>query len=372
MKNNVIIGIEDDYTSIYVWTSFNNQVIPLFFNSLNNHQAIVNGSIYDKNAFIKILSDLITQASNFVGEQITEVSLCLHNFNVNIPPFELEIDLKNKILNKSIWEKEYFPKLQITRIDNDQFLYGFDVIRWEVNGKKYDRLTDAEIQGDKVKIYGKKYVINKLIYDGFVEVFNNLKIKIKNFNTTIDLYKSDNKKNEINVLVGKNNLSISSISNQHLMSNVVCNDKGIELLIESIHKKLGLEYDTINYYFKNINFFKHNPEVPIADICNHYSGKVQKINQETIDEIINEYTASILELITDKLEYYKKEKNTNVDNINLISNIPIIQQIFNLFHIHSKYQFNIIKPTSTLMYETRYMYCVLAANKNLKQVKLVN
>ncbi len=372
MKNNVIIGIEDDYTSIYVWTSFNNQVIPLFFTSLNNHGAIVNGSVYNKADFSEIINKLINQASKFVGENISEVSLCVHNFNVNIHNFELSIDLKNQVLNKDIWEKDYLPNISIKRIDNDQYIYNIDVVRWEIDNKKYDKLDSTNIHGEKMMVYGKKYIINKLIYDNLIDIFNTNKIKVKSFSTTLDLYKSDTNKNEINVLVGKNNLSITSISNQHLMSNVVSNDIGIELLVKMIHDRLGLEYNIIYEYFKNINFFKNNAEIAIVDVCDYETGKVVKVNQSNMDEIINDYAANILELITGKLEYYKKEKSTNVDNINLISNIPIIQQIFNLFHIHSKYQFNIVKPSSTAMYETRYMYCVLAANKNLKQTRLIN
>ncbi len=296
MKNNVIIGIEDDYTSIYVWTSFNNQVIPLFFNSLNNQESVVNGSVYNKKKFSEVITTLISQANNFVGEQITEVTLCVHNFNVNIHNFELTIDLKNNVLNKEVWEKEYLPNIQIKRIDNDQYLYDFDIVRWDVNGKKYEQLTSTDIVGDKVLVYGKKYIINKLIYDNLIEIFSGMKIKCKNFNTTIDLYKSDKNKNEINVLVGKNNLSITSISNQHLMSNVVSNDTGIELLVEMIHKKLGIDYGIIYEYFKNINFFKTNADVSIVDVCDYKSGKVVKVNQATMDEIISEYAANILEL----------------------------------------------------------------------------
>ncbi len=221
-------------------------------------------------------------------------------------------------------------------------------------------------------IHGKKYLINKLIYDNYVEALGECKLKLKSFHTTLDIFKSDHHKNEINILVGKNNVAIVSLSNQHLISNVVCSDKGFEYLAKLIHDKYHLDYPAIYEYFKNINFFKNHPDIPIIDVHDRQTAKIKKISQANIDEIINEYAASVLELVSHKLDYYKKEKNTHIDSINLISNIPVVQQIFNLFHIHSKHQFNIIKPTSTMMYETRYIYCVLTANNALKQTRMLN
>lgn len=371
MKNNVIIGIDDDYISIYVWTSFNNQVIPLFYNSISNQESIVNGSVYDRKQFCQILTNLVQQATKFIGEQINEVALSLHNFNVVIQDFELPIQLKNNLINQNIWETDIFPKLQIKRADDDQHLFAFDVVKWEINGKKLD-VIDKDYQCEKMVIHGKKYLINKLIYENFVDALQECKLKLKSFHTTLDIYKSNQHKNEINILVGKNNVSIASISNQHLISNVVCTDKGFEQLAKLIHEKYALEYPTIYEYFKNINFFKSNPDVPIIDVCDDKLAKIKRISQNNMDEVINEYASSVLELVSHKLDYYKKEKNTCIDNVNLISNVPIIQQIFNLFHIHSKHQFNIIKPTSTMMYETRYIYCMLTANKFLKQTRMIN
>ncbi len=129
MKNNVIIGIEDDYTSIYVWTSFNNQVIPLFFNSLNNQESVVNGSVYNKKKFSEVITTLISQANNFVGEQITEVTLCVHNFNVNIHNFELTIDLKKSQVQDIIDTTRAILKESIAF--NGTTIHSFTFSKWK-------------------------------------------------------------------------------------------------------------------------------------------------------------------------------------------------------------------------------------------------
>ncbi len=77
-------------------------MIPLFFNSVNNCESIVNGSIYDRQQFCELLKELVQQASKFIGEPINEVALSLHNFNVAIQNFELPINLKNHVIDKTI------------------------------------------------------------------------------------------------------------------------------------------------------------------------------------------------------------------------------------------------------------------------------
>lgn len=371
MKINTIIGVQDDYTSIYVWTSFNNQIIPLYFDSLENNSSILNGSVYDKKIFSNIVGKLLSKARNFLADDIKEVALCLDNFNVNIHDFDIEIELKNKVLTSSIWFNEILPNLQIKTKADDQYNYYFDVIKWKVGDKIIEKI-EKEYFGDKVVIIGKKYIINKLIYDGFNEIIEKNGAKIINFNTTIDLYKSSKNKNELNVLVNKNNISITSIHNDHLMSNVICDNKGLNNLIYEIKKDTNIPENEIIDYLSNIDFFKKNPEICIANKINKKTCCISKINQSMIDESINRYTSILLELILDKIEYYKKEKNTKIDTINLISNSNVTQQIFNLFQIHSKYNFNIVKPNNALMYENKYIYCVLNAQKDLNKLKTLN
>lgn len=368
-KNNVIITIDDIYTSIYVWSSFNNQVIPLYFNSTTNKNSIINGTIFNKKVFQDNIVHLINETEKFVNQKIDEISLCIHNFNISITNFELTIDLENKVINQTIWENDYLPKLKIKHSSSDQHIYDFNVIKWKIDGNIIEKI-DQEYYADKVFIFGKKYSINKLIYDNYVDFFKNLKIKIKDFSTTLDIFKDEN--NTLNILIDQNSLSIASVQNKHLISNVVCEDKGIKCLINMLKKELNIEEPAIENYLKNIDFFKKNGELDVIDIGLNNTGIIQKIKQSRIDEVINEYTSIILNLIMEKIEYYKKQKNTNISTINLISNLPIVQQIFNLFLIHSKYQFNIIKPKLTPLYEMRYVYCILNAWRNIETSKLLN
>ncbi len=370
MKNNIIIGIDDDYSSIYIWSSFNGQIIPLYFNSLKNNNTIVNGTIYDKKQYFEIIKKLVDDANKFIDNPIKDISLCLDNFNVNIQNFDYDIKLKNKSLTQQIWEDEIYPNLQVKSKNEDQYIYYFDVIKWQVGEYIFEKI-DREYFGDEVKILGKKYIINKLIYDSFKEIFEKLDIKIKNFNTTLDLYKNSDENDELNILINKNNISITSIHNNHLISNVICDNKGINNLIEQIEKDTKIKKRNIIEYISNINFFKENPDMCIANINNNEDCKMLRINQSTIDEIIKKYTSVILDLILEKIEYYKKEKDTTIRRINLISNSIITQHIFNLFNLH-KYQFNIVKPKNVLMFETKYTYCILNAQKMLNEGKTIN
>ena len=370
MKNNVIIGIEDEYSSIYVWSSFNGQIIPLYFNSIKNNKTIVNGTIYDKKKYYDIAKKLIEDANKFTNFTIKNIALCLDNFNVNIQNFDTTVKLKNKSFSKEIWENEIYPNLQIKTKGDDQYIYYFDVIKWQVDKYIFEKI-DKEYFGDEVKILGKKYIINKLIYDSFKEIFEKLDIKITNFNTTLDLYKNADEKDELNILINKNNISITSIHNNHLISNVICDNKGINNLIDQIEKDTKMDKKNILEYISNINFFKQNSDMCIANKSNNKECKIQKINQSVIDEIIKKYTTIILDLILEKIEYYKKEKDTTIKRINLISNSIITQHIFNLFNLQ-KYQFNIVKPKNVLMFETKYTYCILNAQKILNDRKVTN
>lgn len=371
MKNNIIVSVEDDYTSIYIWFSFNNQIIPLYFNSIKNNGSIINGSVYDKNKYIDIINKLFTDAKKFLSIDIKEISLCLDNFNVNIHNFETEIKLKDNLFNETIWQKDIFPNLQIKRNCDDQYNYAFDVVKWQIGDEIFEKIK-KDYHGDTVKIIGKKYIINKLIFENFNDVFSALNVKIINFNTTLDLYKSNNELNELNILINKSNISITSIHNNHLMSNVICDNKGIDCLIELIRKETNIKTNEIVEYFNNIKFYKEHNDITIADKIDNEACEITRVKQSAIDEVFKKYASIILDLVIDKIEYYKKEKSTLITNINLISNSPIIQQIFNLFLILSKYQFNIIKPSEIMMYETKYMYCILNAKKDLKDLKTTN
>lgn len=365
MENIVVIGITDEYSSIYVSFVVNNKIMPLYYNSISNENCIVNSCIVNKNIFINKIKSLVQKAETFVGQPIKKINLCLHNIQMNITDFEiLNIQLKDPIFNKNTWKNNIFPNLKIKEnTSNDVFVFDFDVYSWNINNKWINTI-DRDYKIDSISIKGKKYSINKVIYESYKNVFNLINIEIEKLDTTVDLYLKNNPaKYQLNLLISDQGVSLSSVNENKLFSNIIDQSLGINDLKKIISEKFNMQTKDINDYLNNYNDIYLFDDVDVVNINDKKKLKVNGIKQKEIDKLINSYTLKVLGLVEKKVEYYKKEKEINIESINLISHLSYVIKIFRNITAHTKINFKIITLPEVMMFEQRYLYCILETYK---------
>ncbi len=300
---------------------------------------ISNGYIIEANEITKILSMMINEAINKSGV-LKEIYISLDIKQVYVKDFNYEkIKVPNQVLDEKVWNNEILKEMKISDT-GEQYIFGINVSEWIINGKSYYSLN-TQYQAKTVDIKGKMYLINRVLFDGYMKVLKSLKITPKLiqpffmcFPTLVKSNRNDNCETFVNL--NNNGLILTTTKGNQVISNICIEEFSLKKLYESIMLKTNMSIDQIK---NSLDFLPdigpNNIEINIANNYSRSYLEIKTVTNKDIYALIIEFVKNISNVISDKfISSLKKKVGISVNRISFFPTNKKTEMILNMI-LHS-------------------------------------
>jgi len=351
MKNNLqtVITITSNETCILISDKSNPKIKNLFYNSFNNQKMIKNCLICEIDEYKKLIHNLIQTASKFMNFPINEIYLAIDYSNIKIKPFESNgLKNDNNLLNARVFEQEIKPNLMIQK-NIDDFTFDIEINEWIINNEKLTKLVD-NYNVSQYDIKGFMYQINKIQYEHFIRLFNNIGIKIIK---VLPIISSSSKlipttiKNFIVIYLNDEHLNINFWENNKLI-NCIESNLSLKTLKQMLNKKFELSEFEVEEILKLYWIKNNDNDLCLKNTFFEKFKKVSSIHHSDIKNLITEFISRINKYIEEQIVYFKMENNFNFNNIYFLTNNKFIEYLYNLIRIKKNCEVQLLKINNEL------------------------
>ena len=338
MSNNykAIFSFEDENISLIVVSGNFDMPVVLFQKSIQlDAISISNFYVTETNKIAKLVSNLMDEAIVFLGTKIRDVYVVIDTKEIKLKNFECPgIDVPNGILDSNVWNNEMLSSMS-TDNNGEEHIFNISFFEWVINGQTYYSLDSQQHKVDTIDVKGIMYGINRVLYEQYLAIFENLDLNVKlmiPFAMCYPLLVTSNRTTNCEVFVNLNNngLVLTTTKGNRIISNISFKELSLNSFFDHIKEKTMMSLNQIKKYFQILPDIQNSSSD--LKIANGYSKSylhLTTITNKDISRFIQQYADSIADFIKNKfIVKISSLVDSKITRLNLFPTNTITEIIF--------------------------------------------